>query len=71
MSFRNCFHLLTLIVSYSLYGQNTVSIFNSTDSKLGWNGRYNNKLIQNGIYTYKLLFNRKSTTGTITVMGEK
>jgi len=27
MPFRNCFLLLALIVSYSLYGQNTVYIF--------------------------------------------
>lgn len=29
------------------------------------------QIVQNGIYTYKLLFNRKSITGTFTVMGEK
>ena len=45
--------------------------FNSTDPKLGWNGKYNIKLVQNGIYSYKLLFNRKSITGTFNVMGEK
>jgi len=71
MSFRNCFLLLALIVSYSLYGQNIVSIFNSTDPKLGWNGRYNNKLVQNSIYNYKLLLNKKSITETFTIMGEK
>ncbi|MGB1305991.1 MAG: hypothetical protein ACPG5G_00380 [Flavobacteriales bacterium] len=29
------------------------------------------QILQNGIYSYKLLFNRKSITGTFTVMGEK
>lgn len=124
MPFRNCFLLLALIVSYSLYGQNTVSIFildsnNKLDSawvanwytQLGFtplisiseiNTSLNNsnfdvvivaegysyvdtlndyigdflteneqQIVQNGIYTYKLLFNRKSITGTFTVMGEK
>lgn len=124
MPFRNCFLLLALIVSYSLYGQNTVYIFildsnNKLDSawvanwytQLGFtplisiseiNTSLNNsnfdvvivaegysyvdtlndyigdflteneqQIVQNGIYTYKLLFNRKSITGTFTVMGEK
>lgn len=124
MPFRNCFLLLALIVSYSLYGQNIVSIFildsnNKLDSawvanwytQLGFtplisiseiNTSLNNsnfdvvivaegysyvdtlndyigdflteneqQIVQNGIYTYKLLFNRKSITGTFTVMGEK
>ena len=124
MPFRNCFLLLALIVSYSLYGQNTVSIFildsnNKVDSvqvanrytQVGFkplisiseiNTSLNNsnfdvvivaegysyvdtlndyigdfltenehQIVQNGIYTYKLLFNRKSITGTFTVMGEK
>lgn len=56
---------------FSIYTRLGERIFNSTDPKLGWNGRYKNKLVQNGIYTYKLLFNRKSITGTFTVMGEK
>lgn len=59
------------ILSRDIYTRWGKRIFNSTDPKLGWNGRYNNKLDQNGIYTYKQLFNRKSITGTFTVMGEK
>lgn len=56
---------------FSIYTRWGQRIFNSTDPKLGWNGKYNNKLVQNGIYSYKLLFNRKSITGTFTVMGEQ
>ena len=124
MPFRNCFLILALIVSYSIYGQNTVSIFildsnNKVDSawvanrytQVGFtplisiseiNTSLNNsnfdvlivsegysyvdtlndyigdflteneqQIVQNGIYKYKLLFNRKSITGTFTIMGEK
>ena len=65
------FNMLPREYEFSIYTRRGQRIFNSTDPKLGWNGRHNNKLVQNGIYTYKLLFNRKSITGTFTVMGEK
>jgi phosphoribosylformylglycinamidine (FGAM) synthase-like amidotransferase family enzyme len=124
MPFRNCLLILALIVSYSIYGQNTVSIFildsnNKVDSawvanrytQVGFtplisiseiNTSLNNsnfdvvivsegysyvdtlndyisdflteneqQIVQNSINKYKLLFNRKSITGTFTMMSEK
>ena len=123
MPFRNCSIILALIVSYFIYGQNTVSIFildsnNKVDSawvanrytQVGFtplisiseiNTSLNNsnfdvvivaegysyvdtfndyigdflienekQIVQNGIYTYKLLFKRKLITGTFIVIGK-
>ena len=65
------FNISSIEYDFSIYTIWDQRIFNSTDPKLGWNGKYNNKLVQNGIYSYKLLFNRKSITGTFNLVGEK
>ena len=43
--------------SFQIYNRWGEQIFNTTDTKLGWNGKYKDVLSPSGIYSYKINFN--------------
>lgn len=58
------------VVIYSRWGE---LIFKSSDPHVGWNGKHNGKLVEAGVFTYKItygdVFNNKYVkTGTVTVV---
>ena len=58
------------VVIYSRWGE---LIFKSNDPHVGWNGKHNGKLVEAGVFTYKItygdVFNKKYVkTGTVTVV---
>ena len=58
------------VVVYSRWGE---LLFRSNDPNVGWNGKHNGKLVEAGVFTYKItygdLFNNKYVkTGTVTVV---
>ena len=58
------------VLVYSRWGE---LIFRSNDPNVGWNGKHNGKLVEAGVFTYKITygdyFNKKyQKTGTVTVV---
>ena len=45
-------------------------LFETTNPEYGWDGKHNNRLVQDGIFTYKLLFNNKLKIGTFHLIGK-
>jgi gliding motility-associated-like protein len=58
--FSSGFNPFDYVISiYSRWGD---VIFESRDSNVGWDGKYNGKFVQAGIYNYKVQFKETSTT---------
>ena len=58
------------LVVYSRWGE---LIFKSNDPHVGWNGKHNGKLVEAGVFTYKITYGdilnkRYIKTGTVTVV---
>ena len=51
---------------YNRWGQ---LLFSSTDYKAGWDGKYDNALVQDGVYTWKINFKDLYTDKVYQVMG--